>query len=80
MTTDMSGTGAAGQGSDTVPSSPVDDRTYNLLQALTSKLEAIEAYEIYEQDDDSTLFSELLEDERRHAERLLEELRRALAG
>jgi hypothetical protein len=30
--------------------SPVDDRTYNLLQLLVSKLEAIEAYEIYMED------------------------------
>jgi hypothetical protein len=60
------------------PDSPVDDRTYNLLQALTSKLEAIEAYEIYEQDDDEGLFRELIEDERRHAERLLDALRRTL--
>jgi rubrerythrin len=63
-----------------VRESPVDDRTYNLLQALTSKLEAIEAYEIYEQDDDNGLFSDLIKDERQHAERLLEELRRVLAG
>ena len=31
----------------TVAESPVDDATYNLMQALTSKLEAIEAYEKY---------------------------------
>lgn len=35
----------SGQGS-----SPVDNRTYNLLQMLVSKLEAIEAYEIYMED------------------------------
>ncbi len=61
--------------------SPVDDRTYDLLQALTSKLEAIEAYEMYAQDDeDGGIFDELLDDERRHAERLLEALREALAA
>lgn len=60
--------------------SPVDDRTYNLLQALTSKLEAIDAYEQYAQDDQDGTFSELIEDERRHAERLLEALRRAIAA
>lgn len=75
MNTDQS----TGQGmSGTTPDSPVDDRTYNLLQALTSKLEAIEAYEIYEQDDDSGLFSELIEDERRHAERILDALKKNL--
>ncbi len=59
--------------------SPVDDRTYNLLQALTSTLEALDAYELYAQEDGSdALFNELLEDERRHAERLLDELRTSL--
>jgi uncharacterized protein (UPF0276 family) len=69
----------SGMMQSSVHESPVDDRTYNLLQALTSKLEAIEAYEIYEQDDDGQLFSELIQEERRHAERLLQELRRVLA-
>ena len=32
--------------------SPVDDITYDLLQALTSKLEAIEAYRMYADDGD----------------------------
>lgn len=60
--------------------SPVDDRTYNLLQALTSKLEAIEAYEQYALDDDGDTFDRLIEDERRHATSLLEALRRRLAA
>ena len=62
----------------TVAESPVDDATYNLMQALTSKLEAIEAYEKYREDGDSQdrqLFEDLLGEERRHAERLLEALR-----
>ncbi len=61
-----------------VAESPVDDATYNLMQALTSKLEAIEAYEKYRTDGDSgdrQLFEELLNDERQHAERLLDALR-----
>ena len=60
--------------------SPVDDATYNLLQALTSKLEAIEAYEIYAQDDPQGVFSELLSEERGHAERLLQALRGQLTN
>ena len=60
--------------------SPVDDRTYNLLQALTSKLEAIEAYEQYALDDDDGTFAQLIEDERRHATLLLEALRRQMAA
>ena len=59
---------------------PVDDATYNLLQALTSKLEAIEAYEQYVSDDPESVFGELLEDERRHATLLHEALRRQLAA
>jgi rubrerythrin len=68
------------KGSTSVADSPVDDATYNLLQALTSKLEAIEAYEMYAEQDDEGVLSELLEDERRHAERLLQALRRRMGG
>jgi rubrerythrin len=61
-----------------VGQSPVDDATYNLMQALTSKLEAIEAYETYREDGDDTdrqLFEDLLREERQHADRLLAALR-----
>ena len=61
-----------------VSESPVDNATYNLMQALTSKLEAIEAYEMYREEGDGQvqqLFEDLLRDERQHAERLLGELR-----
>jgi rubrerythrin len=60
--------------------SPVDDATYNLLQALTSKLEAIEAYQMYAEQDEDGVFEELIADERRHAERLYEALRRRLGS
>lgn len=59
----------------TTGSSPVDDATYNLMQALVSKLEAIEAYQTYSQDDGGALFNELLDEERTHADRLLEQLK-----
>lgn len=59
--------------------SPVDEHTYDVLQALTSKLHAIEAYQVYVDDDETGLFEELLVDEWRHAERLVEELRTCLA-
>ena len=60
--------------------SPVDDVTYDLLQALTSKLEAIEAYRMYADDgaDTAALFESLAADERRHAEQLLHALRARL--
>jgi rubrerythrin len=57
----------------------VDDATYNLLQALTSKLEAIEAYEQYEDDDPEGVFTTLIEDERRHAAVLMEALKRRMS-
>jgi len=60
--------------------SPVDDITYDLLQALTSKLEAIEAYRMYADDgaDTAALFETLAADERRHADQLLHALRARL--
>lgn len=58
----------------------VDDATYDLLQALTSKLEAIEVYEQYLEDGDRALFEEMLADERRHARLLLIALRERLAA
>jgi uncharacterized protein with HEPN domain len=56
------------------PSSPVDDRTYNLLQALASTLQAIEAYEKYTTGEDEDIFLDLLRDQRRHAVRLMDEV------
>ena len=60
--------------------SPVDDATYDLLQALTSKLEAIEAYELYAQDEGvRELFERLGREEAEHADALLSALRERLA-
>lgn len=56
----------------------VDDATYDLLQALTSKLEAIEAYEQYALDPNGALFADLVKDERRQATQLLHALRERL--
>jgi hypothetical protein len=59
-------------------SMPVDDQVYDLLQALVSKCEAVEAYAKYEEDADGEtrqLFQDLARDEARHAERLLDTLR-----
>ena len=61
-----------------VASSPVDDHTYNVLQALTSTLESIEAYEAYRDEDGGDLFDRLLSDQRSHAALLLDELRTRL--
>lgn len=60
--------------------SPIDDATYDLLQALTSKLEAIEAYELYAQDEGvSDLFERLGREEAEHADALLSALRDRLS-
>lgn len=63
-----------------VSTSVVDDVTYDLLQALASKLEAIEAYEQYAVNGSASIFEELLEDERQHASRLLAALRERLTA
>ena len=63
--------------------SPVDDQLYDLLQALVSKCEAIEAYAKYEQDSDEQgrqLFQSLAQDDARAAEQLLDALRSRLGG
>jgi hypothetical protein len=69
---------APGATDSTVPASPVDDHTYNVLQALTSTLESIEAYERYKEDRGGEFFAPFVEDERRHAEMLVQELRGCL--
>ena len=64
-----------------ITESLVSDVTYDLMQALTSKLEAIEAYELYREDAQGPLrdlFNDLLDEDRRQAERLLEALRNEL--
>ncbi len=56
---------------------PLNDLSYDLLTALQSKLEAVNAYEIYIDDceeagDEETrrLFEEILEEDQRHVEQL----------
>jgi hypothetical protein len=51
-----------------------------VLQALTSTLESIEAYETYATEDGGELFQRLLAEERSHATMLLAELRTCLNG
>lgn len=60
---------------------PIDDQLYDLLQALTSKCEAIEAYAKYEQDADGDtrqLLQRLGRDDAEHARQLLDALRQRL--
>jgi hypothetical protein len=60
--------------------SPIDDETYDVLMALASKLEAIDTYRTYAADGNAGLWQDLAQDEGRHAERLVTELRQRLAG
>lgn len=61
--------------------SPVDNVTYDLLQSLTSKLEAIEAYTRYAADGGETaeLFERLAREDAAHATDLVEALRHKLS-
>jgi hypothetical protein len=60
--------------------SPIDDETYNVLMALTSKLEAIDVYQVYAEDGHADLWRDLATVERQQAERLFNELKQRLAG
>lgn len=60
---------------------PLSDLSYDVLTALQSKLEAINAYEVYIEDcqeagdEESTrLFEEMMEDDERHVEKLTAKL------
>jgi hypothetical protein len=60
--------------------SPVDDATYNVMMALASKLEGIDVYRVYAEDGSVDLWRTIAGDDRRHADLLLAELKRRLAG
>ena len=65
------------------PSYPVDNETYDLLQTLTSKLEAIELYRKYEQDsqgDARACFQDLARQDREAAERIMSLLKHRLGS
>ena len=60
---------------------PIDDQLYDLLQALVSKCEALEAYAKYEDDADDEareLFRRMGAEDSRHAQELLDALRQRL--
>jgi len=78
--TDSAYNGSAGAGDGDWIESPVDDATYDLLMALSSKLEAIDTYRTYAEDGNRALWQELANDERHHAERLYATLREQIAA
>jgi hypothetical protein len=70
--------GSSGQGAY-----PVDNNTYNLIQMLASKLEAIEVYQKYQKDADQQtrgLIDQLMQQDRQHAEMLVQALSQKLGS
>ena len=62
---------------------PVDNNTYNLIQMLASKLEAIEVYQKYQKDADQQtrgLIDQMMQQDRQHAEQLVQALSQTLGG
>jgi rubrerythrin len=62
---------------------PVDNQTYNLLQTVTSKLEAIEVYQKYMKDGDQQaqqFFQQMMQQDQEHARKLLGMLKQRLQG
>ena len=62
--------------------SPIDNQTYDILQSLTSKLEAIETYQKYAADggDSAEMFERLAREDATHANELLDALRKRLTS
>jgi hypothetical protein len=74
-------TAAPGRSAQMVIESPVDDATYDVLMALASKLEAIDTYKKYATDgQNGQLWQQLAQDDRKHADLLLQELRSRLSS
>jgi hypothetical protein len=77
MQTDMDDLEGTGR-SETVDA-PIDDHTYNVIQALSATLQAVEVYGKCQEGDGSGLFQRLREGQLRHADELHEELRTRLS-
>ncbi len=72
MTTGQPGQHARGVGS------PISNEAYNVVSALHSKLEGLEAYRKYAQDGDSQLWRQLTEQDVQAVEALVGELERLM--
>lgn len=78
----QSNTGSTATMDRTMSGSPVDNQTYDLLQTLTSKLEAIEAYGKYMQDTDGDarqLFEEFRSQDQQCVQRIMQILPQRLS-
>ncbi len=56
--------------------SPISNEAYNVLSALHSKLEGLEAYRKYSQDGDPQLWQQLSQQDNQAVETLVQELER----
>jgi hypothetical protein len=54
---------------------PLDNRTYNLMQALVSKCESIDAYRQYAKDPGGEFFQKMIQHEWDEAQKMFHELR-----
>jgi hypothetical protein len=70
----MQSSGQGGMGS------PISNEAYNVLTALQSKLEALEAYRTYAKDGQGDLWRQLSEQDMQSVDRLLGELERLVQG
>jgi rubrerythrin len=70
------------QQTSTPSHSPVDNPTYDLITALASKLEALQAYDTFARDGGphAQIFERMAAEDARHADELLDALRRSLNG
>ena len=60
---------------------PVDNNTYNLIQMLASKLEALEVYQKYQKDADQQsrpMIDQLIQEDEQHASQLYDTLKQAI--
>ena len=70
MTTGQSGQQSQGVGS------PISNEAYNVLSALHSKLEGLEAYRKYQQDGGGQLWQQLSQQDNQAVQMLVQELER----
>ena len=70
MTTNQGGQPAQGVGS------PISNEAYNVVTALHSKLEGLEAYRKYSRDGDQQLWQQLSQQDNQAVETLVQELER----
>lgn len=56
--------------------SPISNEAYNIISALHSKLEGLEAYRKYQQDGDSQVWQQLSQQDSQAVQTLVQELER----